>query len=221
MSRRTILLDPGAPKPRSDLPLNPYQRHLGPECKLKLRGPNGRLLCRWCGTETKPPRMTFCSASCVHEWTIRTGGPEIRIMLLKRDKGVCACCGVDTLSLRQRIHPDWNLVFREWSDQRNINGSLTEAQRDDWREYRREVVVLRDTERAKVDPGYVEVLRSGRSDLWDADHIIPVEEGGGQCGLSNYQTLCVVCHLKKNAKHAAQRSQRTRRRTGRRNYRKR
>ena len=32
---------------------------------------------------------------------------------------------------------------------------------------------------------------------WEADHIKPVEYGGGACGLDNYQTLCKKCHKKK------------------------
>lgn len=40
-------------------------------------------------------------------------------------------------------------------------------------------------------------LREGsRKSLWDADHIVPVAEGGGQCDLSNMRTLCVLCHRK-------------------------
>lgn len=31
--------------------------------------------------------------------------------------------------------------------------------------------------------------------LWDADHILPVVEGGGECDLSNMRTLCLPCHL--------------------------
>ncbi len=33
-----------------------------------------------------------------------------------------------------------------------------------------------------------------RKSLWDADHIVPVVEGGGQCDLRNIRTLCVRCH---------------------------
>lgn len=33
-----------------------------------------------------------------------------------------------------------------------------------------------------------------RRHLWDADHIVPVAEGGGQCDLSNMRTLCLKCH---------------------------
>ena len=33
-----------------------------------------------------------------------------------------------------------------------------------------------------------------RSSLWDADHIVPVAEGGGECDLDNLRTLCLKCH---------------------------
>jgi 5-methylcytosine-specific restriction endonuclease McrA len=29
---------------------------------------------------------------------------------------------------------------------------------------------------------------------WEADHIIPVADGGGECGLENYRLLCRGCH---------------------------
>ena len=35
---------------------------------------------------------------------------------------------------------------------------------------------------------------STRKHLWDADHIIPVCKGGGECDLSNMRTLCLKCH---------------------------
>ena len=43
-------------------------------------------------------------------------------------------------------------------------------------------------------------LREGsRKTLWDADHIVPVAEGGGQCDLSNMRTLCLRCHREATA----------------------
>lgn len=43
-------------------------------------------------------------------------------------------------------------------------------------------------------------LREGsRKSLWDADHIVPVAEGGGQCDLSNMRTLCLKCHREATA----------------------
>jgi 5-methylcytosine-specific restriction enzyme A len=39
----------------------------------------------------------------------------------------------------------------------------------------------------------------GRKSLWDADHVIPVAEGGGECDLSNMRTLCLRCHRARTA----------------------
>jgi 5-methylcytosine-specific restriction enzyme A len=36
--------------------------------------------------------------------------------------------------------------------------------------------------------------RLSRRSVWDADHILPVAEGGGECDLDNLRTLCLVCH---------------------------
>ena len=33
-----------------------------------------------------------------------------------------------------------------------------------------------------------------RKSLWDADHLVPVVEGGGECDLENLRTLCLMCH---------------------------
>jgi hypothetical protein len=33
-----------------------------------------------------------------------------------------------------------------------------------------------------------------RRSFWDADHVIPVAEGGGECDLANMRTLCLKCH---------------------------
>jgi 5-methylcytosine-specific restriction endonuclease McrA len=39
----------------------------------------------------------------------------------------------------------------------------------------------------------------GRKSLWDADHLLPVAEGGGECDLSNLRTLCLKCHRARTA----------------------
>jgi 5-methylcytosine-specific restriction enzyme A len=31
---------------------------------------------------------------------------------------------------------------------------------------------------------------------WEADHIVPVADGGGECGLDNYRLLCRPCHIR-------------------------
>lgn len=35
---------------------------------------------------------------------------------------------------------------------------------------------------------------------WQAGHILSVCEGGGACGLDNFQTLCLPCHQVKTAR---------------------
>ena len=39
-------------------------------------------------------------------------------------------------------------------------------------------------------------------DFWEADHIVPVAEGGGEASLNNFQTLCVPCHARKTKQQA-------------------
>ncbi len=41
---------------------------------------------------------------------------------------------------------------------------------------------------------------ASRRSLWDADHILPVAEGGGQCDLDNIRTLCLPCHRQATAR---------------------
>jgi 5-methylcytosine-specific restriction enzyme A len=55
---------------------------------------------------------------------------------------------------------------------------------------------LRGTARLKATAEWA--LR-GRKSIWDADHITPVVEGGGECDLSNMRTLCLKCHRKHTA----------------------
>lgn len=121
------------------------------------RGKSGRPLCRWCRDETPPRRRTFCSDACVHEWKLRTDPGYLREQVLKRDAGVCAKCGVDTVALRR--------------DMRRFDFAARRKFLKEW--------------------GLTE---RSRKSLWDADHILPVVEGGGQCDLSNMRTLCLKCH---------------------------
>jgi 5-methylcytosine-specific restriction protein A len=51
----------------------------------------------------------------------------------------------------------------------------------------------------------VELLMRRR--WFDVDHVVPVVEGGGSCGLENLRTLCVPCHKRETAKLAARRAE--------------
>lgn len=67
------------------------------------RGPNGRGLCRWCALEVPCSRYTFCSVFCVHEWELRTQPAYLRDQVELRDRGICATCGLDTVSAARRL----------------------------------------------------------------------------------------------------------------------
>jgi 5-methylcytosine-specific restriction enzyme A len=41
---------------------------------------------------------------------------------------------------------------------------------------------------------------------WEADHIVPVADGGGECGLDNYRLLCRPCHVRVTAAWQADRA---------------
>jgi 5-methylcytosine-specific restriction enzyme A len=126
---------------------------------------SGRALCRWCRGEVKPPRRTFCSDPCVHEWRIRSDPGYVRELLERRDKGVCAVCGLNTKNLRHQALKKRQRLVRA-------------RQYPRWR---------------RVIPIGVLDVPLNRS-LWEADHIVPVAEGGGECDLANFRTLCLWCH---------------------------
>jgi 5-methylcytosine-specific restriction endonuclease McrA len=44
------------------------------------------------------------------------------------------------------------------------------------------------------------------SEWWDMDHLVPVIEGGGGCGLDNLRTLCIPCHRAETRALAARRA---------------
>jgi 5-methylcytosine-specific restriction protein A len=137
-------------------------------------GPNGYRLCRWCKKEVQPPRRTFCCDECIHEWRLRSNVGYLREHTYKRDLGICALCKSDTRLQKIQLE--------------NVLKSCNYNEKVD--EYKVLLVVLNIT------------IKEARKSLWHADHIVPVVDGGGLCGLSNIQTLCVRCHKLKSEVHA-------------------
>lgn len=56
-----------------------------------------------------------------------------------------------------------------------------------------------DTYKAYIEEYHIKNLYNQPRGDWEADHIVPVVEGGGECGLDNYRTLCIPCHKKVTA----------------------
>ncbi len=64
--------------------------------KVLPKGPNGYNLCRCgCKCECLPPRLTFFSSPCVHEYRLRSDPSYLRKCVFERDKGICSTCGLD------------------------------------------------------------------------------------------------------------------------------
>lgn len=54
------------------------------------------------------------------------------------------------------------------------------------------------------------VSLAARLGRWEMDHVVPVVEGGGACGLDNLRTLCKPCHRKATAALAKRRAEQRR-----------
>lgn len=148
------------------------RRHMTVRDFPSLKDENGGRLCRWCRQPVTPPRRTMCSAECVHEMELRTNKNYLRSQVLKRDKGVCALCGFDAEKMKRILDhavtaycKTNGIQFRAWHH--FMIAAIGLLVRLDW--------------------------RIGKSN-WEADHILPVSEGGGGCGLENLRTLCIPCH---------------------------
>ena len=136
--------------------------------------------CRWCDGEIRKPRRTFCSELCVHEYRLRSSGSYVRECVYARDKGRCGICEFETPKLARKMY------------------ALTTATKGRGRKR----VVCKENEKdysALCTEYNISTKRKvwGRKyggGLWDADHILPVQFGGGECGLDNYRTLCIACH---------------------------
>ncbi len=148
------------------------------------KGPNGRNLCRQCGDEVPKGRQTFCSQACVDAWSVKTNPGHARRLVFKRDRGVCAVCGLDTEALVRELK-------RLRREARKRMGY-----RDDHSSYYGRFYA--DTpfgqmvERLQLPRHLRDLDRS----FWEMDHTIPVVEGGGECGLDNLRTLCWACHAR-------------------------
>ena len=137
------------------------------EAKELPRGPNGRALCRHCGTEVPKGRRTYCSEGCVDDWASRYSPTLMRQRVFRRDNGVCALCGIHTTKLGMALNAEWRRLKRaRTSQERRERGEFRQRYRWFFR----------------------------RRTYWDADHIVPVAEGGGECMMANIRTLCVPCH---------------------------
>lgn len=134
------------------------------DAKLLPKDENGFTCCRWCSGPVKPPKKTMCSPECVHEILIRTNTNYLRTCVYKRDKAICALCNLDTKDIAKKA-----ILLEGEAREIFLKEYSISLKRKIW-------------------------MKKHGGGLWDADHINPVMNGGGKCGLDNLRTLCIKCH---------------------------
>lgn len=147
---------------------------------VDLSGRDARIIkrkrgaCTWCGKKAPPPRRTWCSQECVDQY-LRCNQASLRSEVWDRDSGVCSECGLDTVRLMRAVSRDLARVGIRWS----LGGFVAKSRVWGW-------LGLRPPPKGRLEP-------------WDADHIVPICEGGAPHDLSNLRTLCWWCHLGQTA----------------------
>lgn len=161
-------------------------RHVGPGVLLgrqdrRLLGvpedewSHAATFCCWCGKSPVPRgRRTWCGNDCVTAYKILSDPRYVRTLVEHRDRGVCAVCGINCIEIEA--------LMRRCR-------TLNRAAGRPWGS---------EEERNAWGPWWTR-----NHTLWEADHVVPVTEGGGCCGLENYRTLCVRCHKAETAQLAA------------------
>lgn len=146
------------------------------------RGPEGRRACRWCGVEVPKGRKAWCSDVCVTAYC-DTFWPTLRRRVLERDRGVCVICRTDVVALVRRL--------------REIGARLLMERFKSAHFYFSHWHIVREAAMAEL--GETRAWpRSINRDWWEADHIVPVCEGGTDT-LDNLRLLCVPCHKAETA----------------------
>jgi 5-methylcytosine-specific restriction endonuclease McrA len=194
----------------------------------RIQTTSGKLQpCRWCGKIPEGRRRTFCSDECVKQHCIRTRPGYAAKLVLERDHGICCMCGLDTVALYNRLEMMlWDLAKRNveaggvWCRQvssrpfgepvpSNCGHSYCiQSELSHWmsRDKRYRFTSIPEYSAACDAANVPTKLRRMTRRLWEMDHIIPVVEGGGDCGLENLRTLCISCHAKETADLAARRA---------------
>lgn len=163
---------------------------------------NGKPLCRWCRGPVLPPRQSWCSDKCVGDYKDRYDAAHQRRQVKKRDKGVCASCGLDTTAFREELKQTYYAAMRErslkpdWRGEYYIHTSILEKTPACMALLEKHGFTLKD----------VSFSGHGMQDFWQADHTTPVVEGGGGVHWNELRTLCSACHRRETKALAGRRA---------------
>ena len=132
----------------------------------------------------------FCRPECQRQYSIKTSGSAGRRAVYKRDRGICEKCKIDCSAMLRRLQ----CIERGSKKWRENRKSTLELHYKNW--------VERAGEKAINE--LVKSATAGKA--WQADHVIPVYGGGGQCDVDNLRTLCTPCHREVTSAQAKERA---------------
>jgi 5-methylcytosine-specific restriction enzyme A len=175
------------------------------------RGPSGRALCRGCGSEVPAGRRSWCSDACVNAHKIKTDPGYQAKLVLARDHGICASCGLDCVALASELlvaHLDSRLSNIEstwcrevgWTQSGYVRCCHVACRSEEaLQRCYRELPIQEPLRSRMITLGLRPCTSVLNRRLWEMDHIVPVVEGGGSCGIENLRTLCRACHRRETA----------------------
>lgn len=150
--------------------------------------------CRVCDLPLPSHRRGFCTDECRDLYYVATSTDFLRFKVFERDHGICAACEQDCDVLEQRT---WGFsTMQKLPRKKQHRDALTRHHSQ-----RTEMV------KALITNGYARLVSNHPRTLWEADHIVPLTDGG-TFGLDNLQTLCQPCHIEKTADEARWRTKR-------------
>nr|CCD15802.1 unnamed protein product [Trypanosoma congolense IL3000] len=121
----------------------------------------------------------FCSGACRSAFYVKRSSSAARRGVQEADRGICSVCQVDCELIYMLVSAAGSRKNRE-----DVLEKLHPQLRHHPALFNR--IVEHPT------PG----------NIWNADHILPVSQGGGAANIDNLQTLCVACHADKTSKEA-------------------
>ncbi len=185
--------------------------------RFPRKNAEGKNQCQDCGKPTEKGKLPqWWHPECLEAYLVRSDVSHAAKRAHERDKGVCWKCGTDTKRIEawlatipdsrsefggglivMNTYPNgvqYPLVIPKALCRYGKRDRFTKAIGSEGarlgRHKKRALVLL-----SRI---WGVVLRQG-SHLVEIDHIVPVAEGGGGCGLDNLRTLCRKCHTRESA----------------------
>jgi len=159
-----------------------YKRRIGRQDLKQLRDENGKPLCVWCDGKLTGRQQRWCGEKCIGEFNLISNFDLLADKVWERDQSKCVLCGLEGKRVFDRAFPRYpHKTWMRTTEDR-------ESYEADWERFVAEELPLARETRAQYP-----WLKPTVTPM-QVDHIIPVVEGGGCCGIENLRLLCHPCH---------------------------